>query len=228
MFVSLLQLESKFWWEFKEVTWEAKGLVPRRGTGPLREFNCFAQIPLQIFIYLQYFLTMKHENVRNCWGNRDSAVLFAEKLKLRRDTSGRMCWSITATYLVLFSIFLQFMLPFILLYNWAILWNLASFSLVWLCWNADVVAKLTVVSFLGFSIPSFPRFSGNEIQNLLFPCPACCVRFSPHLQTCCFTYPFCAPFLGRIMILYLASPIITHSQSALCACQFLLCKILQF
>lgn len=42
-----------------------ESLLPRRGTGPLREFNCFHQILLQIFIYVQYFLTTKYENVRN-------------------------------------------------------------------------------------------------------------------------------------------------------------------
>lgn len=82
------------------------------------------------------------------------------------------------TFLLLFSIFSSAMLSFIPLCNWAILWNSASISLVWLCWNVDVVAKLTVVSFPGFSIPNFPWFSGNEIQNLLLPCPVCCARFS--------------------------------------------------
>lgn len=50
-------------------------------------------------------------------------------------------------------------------------WMAASCCAVqlWLCWNADVVAKLTVVSPPDFSVPSFPWFSGNGIQNLLLP-----------------------------------------------------------
>lgn len=131
MFASLLQLESNFWWEFKEATCEAKALVPRRGTGSLRQFNCFHQIPLQIFIYLQYFLTMKHENVRNWWGNRDGAVFFAEKLKLQRDPS---MWVMLEYHLqhswFYFPFFSSSMLPFIPLCNWAILCISASFLLV--------------------------------------------------------------------------------------------------
>lgn len=110
------------------------------------------------------------------------------------------------------------MLLFIHLCNWDNLWNPAAWLLVWWCWNA--IAKLTVVSFPGFSIPSVSWFSGNKVQDLLFPCLACCARFSPH-QT---SASFLCPFLGGIIIFCLASPVVTHSHSALCACYFTLPK----
>lgn len=159
--------------------------------GPLRQFNCFLHIVLQILIYLQYFLTMEHENVRK-WGNRDGAVVFAWKLKLHK---GPPVWGVLNNHLqhscFYSSFFSTSMLLFIHLCNWDNLWDLAACLLVWWCWNANAIAKLTVVPFPASSIPSVSWFSGNEVQNLLFPCLACCARFLPH-QTCCF--PFVSPF----------------------------------
>lgn len=128
------------------------------------------------------------------------------------------CWisncNIPAFILYFFS---SSMLLFIHLCNWDNLWDPAAWLLVWWCWNANAIAKLTVVSFPGFSIPSASWFSGNIVQSLLFPCLACCARFSPH-QTCC--SPFVPPFWVGFSLS--VSPVVTHSHSALCAHQFVL------
>lgn len=161
---------------------------------------------------------MEHENVRKWWGNRDGAVLFAQKLKLHKSPP---IWGVLNNQLqhsCLYSLFFSSsMLLFIHLFNWDNLWDPAAWLLVWWCWNANAIAKLTVVSFPGFSIPSASWFSGNIVQSLLFPCLACCARFSPH-QTCC--SPFVPPFWEGFS--FSVSPVVTHSHSALCAHQFVL------
>lgn len=140
---------------FAALTWKQLLMRVQRGnlwgksscsqeTGPLREFNCFYHLALQISIYLQYFLTMEHENVRNWWGKRDGAVVFSRKLKLHKDPP---VWGLLDNHLqhscFYSSFFSSSMLRFISLCNWANLWNSAAYLLVWWCWNEKAVAKLT-------------------------------------------------------------------------------------
>lgn len=196
----------------------------RTGTDPLRVFNCLHQRTLWIFIYLRYFLAMKHKNFGNWWGSRNGLVLLQRSWNCTEILLYGWCWRITCNIPgFIFHFFSSSMLPFILLCNQVILWNSASFSLVYLCWNADIVAKLTCVLswLLHFQFPMAfwkqnPE-SAVSLPGLLCKTLATSADLLLHL-------PFLCPVLGSMTILCLASPIIAHSQSALCACQFLLCQ----
>lgn len=48
-------------------------------TGPLREFHCFCQILLQIFIYLQYLLTMKHMKMSETHEGTEMVLCFLQR-----------------------------------------------------------------------------------------------------------------------------------------------------
>lgn len=67
----------------------------RRGTDPLRVFSYLHQATLWIFIYRWYFLTMKHKNVGNCWGNRSDPVLLQRSWNCTEILLYGWCWSIT-------------------------------------------------------------------------------------------------------------------------------------
>lgn len=154
--------------------------------------TCFLSDAISLIFYLHiwncfladlYLSTLFPESVRNWWGNRDGAVLFQQKLKLHK---GLPVWGMLNNHLqhscFYSSFFSSSMLLFIHLCNWDNLWNPAAWLLVWWSWNANAIAKLTVVSFPGFSILSVSWFSGNKVQDLLFPCLACCARFSHHIR----------------------------------------------